>query len=170
MPTTVWLAADALQRIQHDAEECRPLETGGVLMGWIKTEREEIVIVASIGAGPLARRGPTTFRPDDRWQDDDVARVYERSGRRVTYLGDWHTHPGGSMSLSPTDRATLFRIATNPAARAPCPLMLIVAGGDPWTATMWQWWPRRVWRCERRSARPLPCRVWQPEPGETVWD
>lgn len=119
---------------------------------------------------PAAEHGATAFRPDDAWQDDQVAQVYECSGRLVTHLGDWHTHPGGSVSPSRVDLSTLSRIAENPAARAPVPLMFIVAGGDPWTSAMWEWRPRRLWRWQLSRARTLRCRLWEPEPRGVVWE
>ena len=33
-------------------------------------------------------------------QEQEIGRVYTASGRCTTYVGDWHSHPGGSLYLS----------------------------------------------------------------------
>jgi integrative and conjugative element protein (TIGR02256 family) len=124
----LWILSDALARIVEEANRQAPLETGGLLLGY---ERDsEIVVTEVIGPGPAAGHGATTFIPDHEHQETELARLYEASGRRHTYLGDWHSHPGGSATLSRTDRRTLRRIARSPQARAPRPLMVVVHGGS----------------------------------------
>jgi hypothetical protein len=51
--------------------------------------------------------------------------------RRLAY------HPDGPGKLSRRDEATMARIALAPEARAPHPVMLILAGGAPWTVHAW---------------------------------
>src|SRR3954464_11679823 len=78
-----------------------PVETGGVLMGFVTMER--IVVTSIVGPGPRAVHRRYSFTPDAEWQQKQVAELYERSGRRDAYLGDWHTHPGGGTRASLTD-------------------------------------------------------------------
>jgi integrative and conjugative element protein (TIGR02256 family) len=111
---------------------CHPdAETGGLLLGYWSGD---VVIIADvIGPGPDAIRSRTTFSPDHRWQTVQLAERYEASGRCHTYVGDWHTHPGGTGQLSRRDRRTLASIARHPASRAPKPLFAVLAphhGGD----------------------------------------
>lgn len=93
-----------------------------------------VVITHIIGPGPHAVHAQSAFIPDHAFHRDQVARVYASTNRQSTYLGDWHTHPNGSTTLSATDRDTLRSIANAPAARVPEPLMLIVGG----TIEQWQ--------------------------------
>lgn len=86
----------------------------------------EVVVLSTIGAGPQARRGATWLKPDHEWQLRQLEDVYVRSGRTVTYLGDWHTHPGGTPVPSWRDRRTLRAVRRSARARAPRPLMMIV--------------------------------------------
>lgn len=92
-------------------------------------------------------------QPEDRvhtWQKA-LLRTRERQAasssadRLHTYLGDWHTHPGGVAVPSRTDRTTLTRIANHAAARAPRALMLIAADAN------------EVWRVAVWEARAKPC-------------
>lgn len=123
----------------HEATKMAPLETGGVLMGYFKGV--DVVITDWIGAGPSARHEGASFEPDYDFQEREIAKIYQASGRVTTYVGDWHSHPEGGLALSRTDRGTLKRIANHPAARARQPLMMILAGRAPWRLGIWSWQP-----------------------------
>lgn len=102
-------------------------EVGGVLMGY--RSASDIVIVDVVGPGPAASLKPRRFVPDARWQNEEIARIYEDSGRIHTYLGDWHTHPGMLPYPSSRDKSTLKKIAESPESRAEEPVMLILGTG-----------------------------------------
>lgn len=121
------------------AEKQYPLESGGVLMGW-RSNEITAVVTAMIGPGPKALHERYAFQPDQDWQNEQIALHYERSGRRETYLGDWHTHPDArNGTLSWTDRNVIGRIIAAPAARCPVPVMMILWGAPKsWSLSMWQ--------------------------------
>jgi integrative and conjugative element protein (TIGR02256 family) len=125
----------------READAHARLETGGVLLG--VTAAGDLWIEAVIGPGPAARHGQTWFVPDAAYQQERVAELYEASGRRVAYLGDWHTHPGATPALSWRDCRTLRRISRTAAARQPHPVMLILGHGQPWLPTLWRYQPAR---------------------------
>jgi len=120
---TVVLAADLAVALRAESELHAPCETGGILMGIVHSGIIEITHL--IDAGPKAERASHRFTPDGPWQREQVADAYERSLRRLAYLGDWHSHPLGGRP-SDLDRSTAARIAAAPAARCPQPLFLIV--------------------------------------------
>lgn len=130
-----------------EAKRTDPLETGGVLLGyWADTG--EVVVASVVGPGPAAVHRRDRFLPDHAYQEREVALAYRESGRRITYLGDWHSHPSGLGTLSRRDRVTLRRIGNNPGARAPRPLMAIVTSRVKWDLSVWHgelrkfaWWP-----------------------------
>ena len=102
-----------------------PNETGGCLMGYYAVGGG-IVITKIIGPGPNAKHEPYNFEGDSDWQCNEVGRIYDESGRTTTYLGDWHTHPKSSPRLSDLDIECLDKIANNPDARCPEPVMLVL--------------------------------------------
>lgn len=59
-----------------------------------------------------------------------MARIYEESGRRSTYLGDWHSHPDGIAAPSREDHRTARAIRKHAPTRMPRPLMLVVASDE----------------------------------------
>lgn len=126
---TLWWERTALQHTINEAATRWPLETGGMLLGW-RASTDEVVVTTVIGPGANAEHNLTSFRPDAAWQQEQIEKVYSRTERRVTYLGDWHSHPGGSLTLSPRDVKTLRRIARHPEARAAAPVMVVLAGGS----------------------------------------
>jgi integrative and conjugative element protein (TIGR02256 family) len=122
---TIWCRYSALDEMHREAERVKQNETGGVLLGW---SGPDLAITRVVGPGPSARHGARTFEPDYDWQEKQIAELYESSGRRLSYLGDWHTHPGGSVTPSPTDLRTIRNIAACAEARCPRPLMAILGG------------------------------------------
>ncbi|WP_265518721.1 Mov34/MPN/PAD-1 family protein [Nitratireductor luteus] len=144
---TVWVPEDVVRDCVLSADGHYPLESGGVLMGWWSVENIAVV-TAMIGPGPEALHERYAFQPDQDWQIEQIALHYERSERRETYLGDWHTHPDArNGTLSWTDRSVVRRIIATPAARCPVPLMMILWGApESWNLSMWQGWlrPRKL--------------------------
>lgn len=121
-----------------EADRAAPSETGGVLLGYWSAKGDAAVVEHVLGPGPKAKHGRTGFMPDHEYHDEQIARLYREASGEFEYLGDWHTHPGGPASLSATDLSTLKRIARHEAARAPRPLMLLLAGGRPWRPAAWK--------------------------------
>ena len=143
----------------EEADRQFPLETGGVLTGYVRDG--QYVVMQVTGPGPAADHGSVRFEPDHEWQCRELDRIFAETAGVCSYLGDWHTHPRGEPNLSSLDRRTLAKIATSVEARAPQPLMVIGAG-EP---GQWRWaahaclggrlgglWPRFI-ECKPRIFR-----------------
>jgi len=126
-----------LEEMLVEADERSPLETGGVLLGL--ADRVDVWIEAFVGPGPHAHHARTTFVPDAEYQDLRIAEIYEAFGRRISYLGDWHTHPNASPNISWRDQKTLRLISSEAKARQAEPLMLIFGDGPRWNAIAWRY-------------------------------
>lgn len=136
--------------IKRDPETHLPYETGGVLLGYWADSHIQAVVTHFVGAGPNALHNEQHLAPDHDFQDAEIARLYDESGRQLCYLGDWHTHPNGAGFLSKLDRRTLRLIGRSPQARSPDPVMIILSGrAFAWSLHGWQLssigWP--VFRC-----------------------
>lgn len=143
----IWIAACALAEIELDAQRSAHHETGGVLAGYHAGDGSRATIVTHVlGPGPGARHAKSRFEPDSAWQEQQIAELYERSGRVTTYLGDWHSHPHGRPRPSPLDHKTARTIATTHSARSPRPLMVIIG----WRRDAWE---PRGYRYSRRRLR-----------------
>lgn len=135
MTHRIWVLPEAEQAIRAEAARCPDDETGGLLLGY-RTDTGT-VIADTVGPGPAATRTPTSFHPDDPWQQEQLAEKYSASGRLHTYLGDWHTHPHGIPRPSRTDRRTLTRIARHRPARQSAPLTAILAPDSGGPIAVW---------------------------------
>lgn len=133
----VWLPSRVHDECVAEADSFYRLETGGALMGY--WNGANAVVTAVIGPGPAALHERHNFEPDQEWQVAVIARHYEASGRRETYIGDWHTHPDANTAhLSWTDRRVLRRIINTPSARTPNPVTIIFYGAEAtWRAAAW---------------------------------
>lgn len=108
----------------------RPWEVGGWLLGyWTADERSLFVTQATppTGGSPF---GITISARGHRPRFDVAWNV---SGGHVTFLGDWHTHPGQAATPSQRDVRALARLAANADFGTPRPLIAIVA------APRWPW-------------------------------
>lgn len=135
-----------------EASARAPNETGGVLLGVAAGSTVWIEVVIGPGPNALHRRG--YFVPDADYHQQQIATAYERSGRRLAYLGDWHTHPGMSAYLSGTDYKTLRAIGRYIPARQVRPIMAVLGHEHPWELCVWRL-QRRPWYSVRRSVECL---------------
>lgn len=148
-PGKIWLTDAVLKAMVVEARGTEPLESGGVLLGWRDPEGLELVVAQVIGPGPRATHRRTRFSPDNDWQREQIADAYVASGRTVSYLGDWHSHPGGGDTPSRRDERTARRIARSRSARARRPVMLILSGErDTWLPSAYRFTGRRLRRME----------------------
>ncbi len=154
-----WLREPLIGLMISEAKDAFPAETGGVLVGYWARAHEEVVITDAVGPGPQARHRENRFIPDPSFHFEEIARLYEESGRLHTYLGDWHTHPLGSCTLSRLDRLTLKQISRYAPARSRVPVMLILAGKQKWNLGVWCYFPRGTLSKWRACVVPLRVRV-----------
>jgi integrative and conjugative element protein (TIGR02256 family) len=117
----------------------RPYEIGGWLLGYWAQDRSAVFLThvtppASVGT-------PAGVRISGEGHRKRFDEAWEATGGSVTYLGDWHTHPGGPALPSARDRKAMRQLAERPSYGTPEPLMLIVAtprwpgGSQPFAVT-----------------------------------
>ncbi|WP_457255917.1 Mov34/MPN/PAD-1 family protein [Pedococcus sp. P5_B7] len=118
------IPALVLSHVQYAAWRTWPYETGGVLLG--HANEGGATVTVAVGPGPDAQHSRYGFTPDADWQATQVAEAWNVDGK-IEYLGDWHTHPGGTTRFSDLDRRAAVTISEAPAARQPRPVMLVLA-------------------------------------------
>ena len=132
----------AIQEMISEAESMYPDETGGILLGFWTAEFQEAIVVKAIGPGPCAKHSSSYFYPDGEYHRKVIEENFIATNGRVTYLGDWHSHPLGGGGLSRLDRLTLKKIAKTPESQTIHPLMIILAGKNSWEIYAWGYDPR----------------------------
>lgn len=118
------LVAQALLGRIHELPR-RPWEVGGWLLGYWSADREALVVTH--GTPPAVRGtalGITISGKGHRRRFDEA---WARSEGHVTFVGDWHTHPGGPAVPSRTDLRAMRQLAEDADYGTPGPLIAIAS-------------------------------------------
>lgn len=128
-PPTVMITEPAGRTMIAAAADLHPSETGGILIGVLDetgapciTEAVELQPIHASALRYEVPEGLTTAAVD-------AARARDP---RVGYLGEWHSHPT-DQPASPTDHATMRRLAADPDTGNPVLLVLRPIGDNTFT-------------------------------------
>ncbi len=124
----------------NEAERMYAKETGGLLMGY--KVGDDTYITEIVGPGPKAKHEKSGFTPDDSFQEKEMARFFYSTEGKVSYLGDWHTHPNSSAHLSELDKQTLREISFYEPSQIREPLMMVI-GLSPFELRVWEYRRKR---------------------------
>lgn len=131
-----WVDTGVSAFIKAESQRIAPKETGGLLLGYWAAG--DVIVTIATGAGPESDHNLSSYIPDNKFDSNQIAKFYKETSGRITYLGDWHSHPEGGSALSKDDIITLFNISTYEPARAATPIMLIAAKEHSgWTPAVW---------------------------------
>lgn len=100
---------------QFTKEMERNLEAGGIFLGSYRGKHIEIT--AATEPLPLDRRERYMFDRRDPGHQALAESAWRKSGRTITYTGEWHTHPEEVLSPSIVDLAnwrSLMKSSENP--------------------------------------------------------
>lgn len=120
----VLLNASTLKQMQDLVSENPRVETGGVLAGLI-TENGDIAVTHASGPGPLAVMASTRFEKDVEYCQSFLDDLFLSSGKKFSYIGEWHSHPMRDNQPSGTDIKSLSAIASQKEYLTDMPLMII---------------------------------------------
>jgi integrative and conjugative element protein (TIGR02256 family) len=140
----IWCSSHAMDTLSRLAADMAPLETGGCLAGYYARNSEDAVVTNVIGPGPNATHMRTRFVSDRVFDDESLAALWETSRHTIRYIGDWHTHPGGSSGPSLMDKAFMKHALRSRDAALKYSLVAIVYG-DLTEARFWCLRPRSLW-------------------------
>ena len=121
--STVVILASARRRMLREAQRAYPHETGGVLIG--RFDKQGPHIAKAGDAGPAASAGATRFVRDGAHAQALVDETVARSGGRLDYIGEWHSHPN-DQGASPTDVNSMSQLSRDRAYRRSQPVLIIV--------------------------------------------
>jgi integrative and conjugative element protein (TIGR02256 family) len=103
----------------------RPFEVGGWLLGYWSEDRSSLFVTHA--TPPLSRGTPFGVHISGRGHRKLFDQAWDASDGLVTFLGDWHTHPGSLPLPSVRDKRALAKLATEPRFDTPEPLIAIVS-------------------------------------------
>jgi molybdopterin/thiamine biosynthesis adenylyltransferase len=126
---TVKLSGPALDRIRSVRLEALPSETGGYLYGaWDPVLRTIIVTTATaLPPGSTASASSLQLGPAGATLEERRLRLKTRG--RIYLVGTWHSHPGGSASMSGRDYTTMMDHHARDAVTL-SPTLVVIAAHD----------------------------------------
>jgi integrative and conjugative element protein (TIGR02256 family) len=89
-------------KIRNMREKGLPKETGGVLLGYFDKPNDTVYVVDAMPAPPDSDRGSGEFIRGVEGLGTAVEEANRRTGKVVTYVGEWHSHPRGVAPLPST--------------------------------------------------------------------
>lgn len=89
--TDPWL----LNKISKTRKTKLPFETGGVLVGSIDMARKIIYVVDTIPSPPDSEEWPNAYIRGKNRLNEKVKTINLQSFTKLTYIGEWHSHPEG---------------------------------------------------------------------------
>ena len=100
-----------LKKIQREAKIAGKKEVGGYLMGNIDVKHKTVYVLHQFKPNDSKQRSSKLRLGTKGWREEYL-KVKERSAGMLDYIGDWHSHPSGSLEMSTTDILTNYAIKT----------------------------------------------------------
>ena len=108
----LFVISSVFEKIRRESSLFLLRETGGIIIGY-RTNILDIVITHVSGSGPKAVHSFCNFDIDHKYAQHALDYIFNETEGGLTFMGDWHTHPLMSTSLSGRDKKTLKSIALN---------------------------------------------------------
>ena len=122
MRIDVVLRLEVLDRITQSSTQHYPLEAGGLLLGYRKDACIEIIDCTEPSGTDIAT--PTRFVRQDRHHQSYAFQKWSTSGKRMDWIGEWHSHPSGSPDPSWIDLKSWRKIIL----RNDAPMVFVILG------------------------------------------
>lgn len=106
------------------AMPARPWEVGGWLLGYWTGDETSVTVTH---ATPPSHGTPLFVRISGRKHRRRFDEAWNATDGGVTFLGDWHTHPGGAPLPSARDKRAIGQLASDSSYGTTPPLMVIAS-------------------------------------------
>lgn len=106
----VILLPTCMSVIRAESRKARGIETGGPLVGYL-AENGALIVTGAAGPGPRGRCEQYAVMIDGEYAQKFCDRAHHESCGRIDYVGDWHKHPGFSLSPSTHDVSAIKTMA-----------------------------------------------------------
>jgi integrative and conjugative element protein (TIGR02256 family) len=113
-----------LSVIKTESRKSWCVETGGPLVGRLE-EGKVLVVTDAAGPGPKAMLEPYSVTIDGAHAQKFCDKVSRESQGQIDYVGDWHKHPGISLSPSSHDIIAIKTMANFEYSPTKHPISLI---------------------------------------------
>ena len=107
----VRIPSDLLQDIQLQAKIAGNKEVGGYMMGNVDEKHKTIYVLHHYKPSDSKQKSTKLHLGIRGWKEE-YKKVKEKTAFMLEYIGDWHSHPKGSLKMSTTDIITNYAIKT----------------------------------------------------------
>jgi proteasome lid subunit RPN8/RPN11 len=104
---------DLFEQLIQQTKEAIPNEIGGILLGFVSEMQKTIYITRLVEAPIDSENSPYMFKLGIRDVPEQISDIMKKTGNLIRYVGEWHSHPKGSSSLSPKDMETVQHLRKN---------------------------------------------------------
>lgn len=118
-----------LERARDLRSEHLPNETGGVLIGAFDMQHRKVYVVDAFPAPLDSSEEPTGFVRGCHGLTEVVEAIEQITNGQLTYVGEWHSHPGRGVRPSDFDRK-LFEWLSARMAKDSLPGLMLIMGAD----------------------------------------
>ncbi len=126
----VFVVASVLHTIRREVRRAPFTETGGPLVGYISAD-DALVVTHASGPGPRAEHARHSVLIDGQHAQQFCDHLWHESDGRLDYVGDWHRHPGWSLTPSQHDIVAMCTVAAFEHCPIPHPISLIYRRWPP---------------------------------------
>jgi len=106
----VRLSRVAMNAIRRAVRSAGSNETGGILIGRTYQKSRVICVTRTLPPPSDSLETPYAFRRGVKDVPESIQDLYARSGGQLGYVGEWHSHPNGSVTLSKQDKRAARQI------------------------------------------------------------
>lgn len=99
---------EAAENMIKCTRQYRPLEAGGLVLGLRKGRYLHVTEITR--PLPWDRQSSMRFQRSPKGHRIAALRRWRKSGGKMDWVGEWHSHPGSSLSPSPIDARNWQRI------------------------------------------------------------
>jgi len=118
-----------LDRARDLRSDHLPNETGGVLIGAFDMQYRTVYVVDALPAPLDSSEEPTGFVRGRHGLTEVVEAIEQITNGQLTYVGEWHSHPGRGVRPSNFDRKLFQWLATR-MAKDGLPAAMLIMGAD----------------------------------------
>lgn len=120
-----FILSSAIKTMEIETKKYYLRETGGILIGYWNERKNQVVITHATGPGPKSFHGLNYFEPDTKFCQKKLNKLFKITKGRLTYLGDWHSHPWNFLKLSSVDLRTMEDISEDKDFKCRKPIAVI---------------------------------------------
>ena len=118
----LYITKSKLDEIRSALDVHYPKEFGGVFVGF---SRDNLIIIDDILIPDKFENGRTVFIRHPGTLNERINKIHLKSKGKITYIGEWHSHPNSSGEPSPTDFTAMKEISTNALIKNENPILMI---------------------------------------------